>query len=76
MRLKLTVLVLACAVAAQPQMPAFAADTSSMPNTNQSWPDQIDLSPLRQHGFAADGNQKFVGDFVRAWGKVMNADRN
>ncbi len=61
MKLKLTVLVLACAAAVQPLMPASAADTAAAPTTNQSWwPDQIDLSPLRHHGVASN---PLGGDF-------------
>jgi catalase-peroxidase len=61
MKLKLTVLVLACAAAVQPLMPASAADAAAAPTTNQAWwPDQIDLSPLRHHGVASN---PLGGDF-------------
>ena len=60
MKLKLRLLVLALA-ASQLLLPAMAADTAAMPPTNQSWwPDQIDLSPLRQHGVASN---PLGGDF-------------
>jgi catalase-peroxidase len=46
--------LLACAAAALPLMPA-AASAEGAPKTNQFWwPDQLDLSPLRQH--AAESN--------------------
>lgn len=33
------------------------------------------LRPICEVYAAADGQEKFVGDFVTAWNKVMNLDR-
>ncbi len=60
MRRRLTTSLVACAVALLPLTTAYA-DGSQTPRPNQFWwPDQLDLSPLRQH--AAESNP-LGGDF-------------
>ncbi|MDO8793793.1 MAG: catalase/peroxidase HPI [Vicinamibacterales bacterium] len=55
MNTKLTTLVAAVAVAALPLMSTQARSAQGEPMSNQYWwPDQLDLSPLRQH--AAESN--------------------
>src|ERR1700722_17053955 len=52
---KLMTLLVACAVAAIPLIPKAAVSADGTPRPNQFWwPDQLDLSPLRQH--AAESN--------------------
>jgi catalase-peroxidase len=47
---KLMTLLVACAVAAIPLIPQAAVSAEGEPRANQFWwPDQLDLSPLRQH---------------------------
>jgi catalase-peroxidase len=52
---KFMTLLVACAVAAMPLIPQAAVSAEGEPRPNQFWwPDQLDLSPLRQH--AAESN--------------------
>jgi catalase-peroxidase len=61
MKMKLTAMLVACALAAHPPQPAAAAAADMAPATNQSWwPDKIDLAPLRQEGVASN---PLGGDF-------------
>jgi catalase-peroxidase len=55
MNRKLMTMLVACAVAAIPLIPKTAVSAEGEPRPNQFWwPDQLDLSPLRQH--AAESN--------------------
>src|ERR1700688_3153977 len=55
MNRKLMTMLVACAVAAIPLIPKAAVSAEGEPRANQFWwPDQLDLSPLRQH--AAESN--------------------
>jgi catalase-peroxidase len=55
MKKKLITALLASMVAAMPLMPTAAAGAEEVPRSKQFWwPDQLDLSPLRQH--AAESN--------------------
>ncbi len=55
MKKKLLTLLLTSAVAVMPLMPTAAAGADDVPRSKQFWwPDQLDLSPLRQH--AAESN--------------------
>ena len=50
MKKRLMSLLAACAVAALPFVSTHTVDAQGVPNSNQFWwPDQLDLSPLRQH---------------------------
>ena len=49
-KILLMVSLVACAVAALPLMPTTAVGAEGEPRPNQFWwPEQLDLSPLRQH---------------------------
>ncbi|MGB7740795.1 MAG: catalase/peroxidase HPI [Steroidobacteraceae bacterium] len=51
MHRKLTTSLVAIAIAALPLVPTLAASAQGEPRPNQFWwPEQLDLSPLRQHG--------------------------
>jgi catalase-peroxidase len=55
MNRKLTISLVACAVAALPALPSQAASAGGAPKPNQFWwPEQLDLSQLRQHDSASN----------------------
>ncbi len=68
--MKKTLMMLLAAVAAVPLMPTAAFSAPGEPKPNQFWwPDQLDLSPLRQH--AAESNplgENF--DYARAFSRT------
>ena len=76
MQKKLMTVLVAVAAAALPLMPTAAFSAPGEPRTNQFWwPEQLDLSPLRQH--AAESNplgEEF--DYAKAFATLdLNAVR-
>ena len=74
MNKKLMMLLAVCAVAAMPLVSTHAVSAQGEPKPKQFWwPDQLDLSPLRQHGAESNPLDKEF-DYAKAFASLdLNA---